>query len=84
MSLSLVSETSFPPVTASSLHTEALKYADREVAQMLKAADDLQDAINIVLNTRLAKQGVLAEAMRFRRQLIAWANNTQSLTERRG
>jgi len=76
-------ETSFPPVTASSLHAEALKYAEAEVAQMLTAADKLQDAANTVLKTNLAKPGVLEATERFRKALIAWANTVQSIAERR-
>jgi len=83
--LTLVSkpETSFLPVTASSLHAAALKYANDKVAEMLSAADKLQDAANTVLNTNLAKPGVLEATERFRKALIAWSNTVQSIAERR-
>lgn len=76
-------ETSFPPVTASSLHAQALRASDAEVAQMLTKADQLQDATNTVLKTNLAKPGVLEATERFRRELIAWSNLVQSIAERR-
>lgn len=69
--------------TATDLLAQAREAAGEEVAELLKAADQLQDRLNTVIRTNLAPVGVLEAAVRFRRELLPFSNTVQSLTERR-
>lgn len=78
--------TPLPPLpaisTASSLLKQAHYLAGLEVSDLLKSADALQDCLNTVIRTGLAPVGVIEAAVRFRRGLIEFSNNVQSLSER--
>lgn len=68
--------------TATDLLAQAREAAGEEVAELLKAADQLQDRLNTVIRTNLAPVGVLGLAKVQLKDLIAFSNNVVSLMER--